>query len=116
MHEQTWVKVNVPVDKGIKDLVEALSEFPKLQTIESCEDIRNGTAWVCFWYGSHWENSYEELAHFILGHLGKELTKELGDMISISIYVNSAGLPQGELSVRQGAIVDTVRILRNLVS
>lgn len=116
MHKQKWAKVNVPVDEGIKELVEALSEFPKLQTIESCEDVGNGTAWVCFWYGNHWKNSWEELAEFVLGYLGKELKKELGEDMNLSIQVNNGGLPQGELEVRQGAIIHTARLLRKLAT
>jgi hypothetical protein len=30
-------KMNIPVDKRIGDLITALSLFPKLQTIESCQ-------------------------------------------------------------------------------
>jgi hypothetical protein len=50
IHEQTWVKVNTTVDKGISRLIEALSDFPKLKTIESCQGTK-GWAWVCFDYG-----------------------------------------------------------------
>jgi len=46
MHKQTWTKVNVQVDTGIKGIVEAFSAFPKLQklqTIESCEEDQPGS-------------------------------------------------------------------------
>ena len=36
-HVLTWAKVNAPVDEGVKMLVEALSAFDGLETVESCE-------------------------------------------------------------------------------
>jgi hypothetical protein len=36
-HDQTWVTVNVPVDKGVDPPVKALSAVPGLETVESCE-------------------------------------------------------------------------------
>ncbi len=109
MHTQTWAKVNAKVDIGIKELVEAFSAYPKLQTIESCEGDENTPAWVCFDYG----NSSKELADFVL-RLGKELTTKLGDRISLSIQIKSSGLPQGELAVRPGAIELCTRALKEL--
>ena len=43
-HAQTFVKVNAPVDSGIAPLVSALSRFPGLVTLSSCE----GGAFVTF--------------------------------------------------------------------
>jgi len=116
MHKQKWTKVNAPVDEGIKDLVDALSAFPKLQTIESCIGNKNNPAWVSFWYGNYWKNSWKEFSEFVVGYLGEELVTALGDKINISVQFNSAGLPQGELSVRPGAITDTIQVLRKLAT
>ena len=116
MHKQTWVKVNAPVDERIRELIEALSAFPKLQTIESCQGDENTGAWVAFWYGEYWDTSWNELAIFVLGYLGPKLMSELGDRVSLSIQVNSAGLPLGELTVRPGAITRTARLLRDLAA
>lgn len=116
MHKQTWARVNAPVDEEIKELVEALSSFPKLQTIESCQGDEQTGAWVCFWYGEYWENSWNELAAFVLRYLGPKLMAELGDRVSISIRVNTAGLPLGELTIRPGAITRTARLLRELAA
>ena len=116
MHRQTWAKVNAPVDKRIRELVEALSAFPELQTIESCQRDKDTGAWVSFWYGDYWDNSWNALAAFVLGYLGPKLTCELGDRVTLSIQVNSAGLPLGELIVRPGAITRTARLLRDLAA
>ncbi|HUI87916.1 MAG TPA: hypothetical protein VLX61_04250 [Anaerolineales bacterium] len=112
MHKKTWIKVNVQVDEGIKELVEALSAFPKLQTIESCQGSQNTPAWVCFYYG----NSISELSDFVLRYLGKELAEKLGDRVSLSIQIKSSGLPQGELQVRHEAIRICTKVLKQLAS
>src|SRR5208282_3991030 len=56
MHTQTWAKVNAPVDTGVCGLVSALSMFPSLETIESCECSVGECAWICFRYGAYWEH------------------------------------------------------------
>ena len=66
-HKTEWVKVNVPVDSGVKGIVSALSDFIQLETVESCEGHNGDGSWVCFRYGSYWENSWCELADFVLG-------------------------------------------------
>ena len=43
-HQQICVKVNTPVDSGVAHLVEALSSFPELCTLSSCQ----GAAFVSF--------------------------------------------------------------------
>ena len=108
IHKQTWAKVNAPVDEGVKDLVEALSAFPKLQTIESCQGDGEGQ-WVGFWYG---DGDCRELADFVLGFLAPTLHKEVGDGVVISIQIDSAGVPQGDLLVRPGALRRTLRAIR----
>jgi len=65
-HKAEWVKVNFPVDSGVKGIVSALSEFSQLETIESCEGHNGEGFWVCFRYGSYWKNSWCELAEFVL--------------------------------------------------
>ncbi len=65
MHEQTWVKVNIVVDKGIKGIIEALSTFPELEIIESCEGSNTQNAWVCFRYGRYWEHEWRDLVAFV---------------------------------------------------
>jgi len=114
-HEQVWAKVNAPVDRGAAPLVSALSGFPKLQTLESCEDLQ-GWAWVTFVYGQHWERPWEDLAKFVLGFLGPALMAELGDRARVSIQVTEAGLYRAEMAVQKGAIPATAKVLEKLAS
>jgi hypothetical protein len=114
-HDQTWVKVNAPVDTDIAKLIAALSAFPKLQTVESCQGI-DGWAWVCFVYGKHWEHPWQELADFVLGFLGPKLSHELGDRVRLSLQVTEAGQVRAEMVVNSSTISATVKALNKLRS
>ena len=105
-HTQKWVKVNAPVDEGISDLIEALSMFPRLETIESCQ---GEPAWICFRLGS-----YQELAEFVCGYFGVGLARLIGDAANVSIRVTESEIIRGELSVRPGMIDATARAVERL--
>ena len=117
MHKQTWVKVNTLVDEGIEDLINTLSSFPKLYTIESCQGDADHPAVVFFdyglckqWYGD--ECSWRELSEFVFGFWGPMLAQKLGDSVRLNITVTSWGKPQGELIIRPGAMKKTLRTIK----
>lgn len=114
-HSQAWVKVNAPVDEGVRGIIEALSAFPKLETIESCEGDSIKGPWVCFRYGSYWDDSGHELSNFVLGFLGKNLMALVGDDALISIQVLTSGNLMAELSVRHGAAPRIEAALKELL-
>lgn len=114
-HRQTWVKVNVPVDERVADLVRRLNAFPRLQTIESCQGASERPAWVCFSFGDYWRHSWRDLASFVLGYLGPGLAREVGDRATVTLRVTESGLVHGELVVRPGAIQLTLRALTRLL-
>ncbi len=100
-------------------LIEALSAFPKLQTIECCEGEVNkprgsDPAWVCFVYGDPLGNPRRELAEFVLEFLGPRLAEELGDRVSLCLRVTSWGDARGELAVPPGVYPKLVSALRRL--
>lgn len=98
-HQQVWTKVNVPVDIEIKPLIDALALFPELQTVESCQKIGNGKAWVCFVYGRYWEHGWRDMANFVLGFFGSELYKLVDNTAVVQITVVSEQSIYGELTV-----------------
>jgi hypothetical protein len=102
-HEQSWIKVNAPVDRRISGIISALSEFQSLESIESCEGDEAHSSWVCFRYGSYWDHPWRDLAAFVLGYLAPGLVEELGDDVSVRIQVTPSGQIFGELSIRPGA-------------
>ena len=100
MHEQTWVKVNAPVDKGIAPLIEALSQFPGVRTLDSCEGTA-GSAWVCFDCG---EEDWKRLSEFVLAVIGPPLAEEFGDRVELSVRVTESGLYRAEMTVSKAVI------------
>jgi hypothetical protein len=115
LHKQVWVKVNAPVDKGVAALVETLSQFPYLETKESCESLPDGSVWICFLYGSYWASKWWDISDFVLGYLGPQLMERLGDRVSVAVRITESGLPQAELLIRPGAIHQTLHVLKNLI-
>ena len=122
-HKQVWVKVNAPVDEGIAELIQALSSFPKLQTIESCqggwprsgEDKEGMPANVWFHYGQHdHAPGHREIGDFVLGYFGPGLMKEVGDLVGVSLEVKTQYVIMARLYVRQGAMPRTVKVVRKL--
>ena len=113
-HCQIWTKTNAPVDEGVRGIVSALSAFPCLETIESCEGTNDRPAWCCFRYGAYWEQPWRDLAEFVLDWLGPTLAKEVGDSANIRIQVTASGLIMGELSVRPGQARAVETCLRRL--
>lgn len=102
MHRQMWTKVNAPVDEGVKCIVNTLSRFSQLETVESCEG-EGEAAWVCFRYGSYWEHPWRDLADFVLGFLAPGLAASVGDDVNVRIQVTPSTQIFGEVSIRPGA-------------
>jgi hypothetical protein len=114
MHPPSWAKVNAVVDEGVVGIVSALSEFPQLETIESCERNEGNAAWVCFRYGEYWENPWRDLAEFLLGYMAPGLIAEVGDDVNVRIQVTASGKIFGEISIRPGAEHRVETALRKL--
>jgi len=49
-HKQVFVKVNAPVDEQVADLVTALSAFPHVVTVESCQGFNPKTDFACIYF------------------------------------------------------------------
>lgn len=111
IHRQTWIKVNAHVDVGVAPLVTALSAFPMLRTLESCQGT-NGSAWVTFVYGEDAE--WKSLCDFVCAFLGPCLAKEFGDRVQTSVQVTTAGRLRGEMVVNAGSVPAVVQALVKL--
>lgn len=113
-HKQKWVKVNSPVDTEIAELIQTLSAFSKLQTLESCQNFSRGRAFVCFRYGDYWNHDWRDLIHFVFDFLGPRLIKELADDIDLSIRINTSREIFAELIIKKDALIKTIKILKRL--
>ena len=114
-HTQIWAKVNAPVDAGVSRIVSALSEFSRLETVESCEGDRERGPWVCFRYGAYWENPWRDLAEFVLGYMAPRLSQIVGDDANVRIQATPGGQIFGELSIRPEAASNVEAALRELL-
>jgi hypothetical protein len=63
-HKQVPARVTAYVDEGIKELVEVLNGFPKVQTIDSCEGSDKSLAYVYMFYGIGEESDLHEMIDF----------------------------------------------------
>ena len=116
MHKQKWAKVNAPVDVGVADLVEALSRFPKLRTIESCQGSKGHPAFVFFEWGIGTEHPWRELAQFAFEKLGPALHAALGCQADIELFLAAPGRIQAKLSVRHGLVYLAAEAINKLAN
>jgi hypothetical protein len=115
-HEQVWAKVNAHVDKGIAPLVSALSMFPELRTLSSCEGYDEKPASVSFKYGPDSPESWRELAAFVFGFFGPELMAKVGDYAHLSVEVSTWGEARGDLHIRPGCIQDVAKAVAEIAT
>lgn len=111
IHEQVITKVNIPVDRGVRPLVDALNEFPNVITVESCEGKDGEDAYVSFRVGDDW-HELGEFTENLSGGLGAD--PELGDAyFSLSVEWYAGGdSPLGYLRVpgqHVDAVADAIR-------
>ena len=114
-HKQVWAKVNAPVDSEIAELIEALSAFPMLETLESCQGRKDGPASICFLYGNYWSHPWKDITEFSLDFLAPGLVAEIGDDVRLSLELNGSGVTQGNLTVRAGAVHQTTKAIKRLL-
>lgn len=110
MHQQKAIKVNGLADIGVADLVEALSDFPLLRTIESCQ---GPPMRVWFVYGLE-EADWPPLANLVLGYLGPELARQFGDGVDMRIRVTDIGKGRAVLTVQPGLLEPVIQTIRSL--
>ena len=111
LHKQLCTKANVRVDEGVVGIIDALSNFPLLETVESCQGHGNEAAWVCFLYGTH---PWLDIFTFGLGFLAPELFNQLGDGVNITLRPLASGLVMADLTIRQEALGSAENTLRKL--
>ena len=99
------------MDEGIAPVVSALSLFPEIKTIESCEGlIVNGyekvPAGVVFEYGHEKRklHSWKNVASFVFDFFAPELWALVNDDASLSMKLNYGSRFYVSLSLRPSAI------------
>ena len=110
IHEQVWTKVNAKVDRGVAELIAALSAFPDVRTLESCEG-NDDTAWVCFDCG---EENWKCLSEFVFGVLGPSLMEDFGGRIRLSVGITESGMYRAEMTICKAVISAVSKTMEQL--
>jgi hypothetical protein len=113
-HDQAWAKVNVAVDRGVVGLVEALSLFPGLETVESCEGASDEAAWICFRYGRYWDDGWHELVDFVFDFLAPKLFERVGDSVTLVVRPRESGAALADFLIRPESKQEVESALRDL--
>lgn len=109
-HQQTWIKVNAPIDQGIAPVVALLNEIEGLQTLDSCEGTHGEKpAHVYFYYGD-----WKCIGRFVFESLGPLLALEAGSVGSVSVEVFNGSLPMGKLTFEAEATDVVASVLQRL--
>ena len=93
-HQQIFVKVNVPVDIRVADLICSLNEVEGLQTIESCQGVEGRSEGYVYFYLGDWQSVCE----FAFKTVAPALSGI--DDATISVEVFSGSSPMGKIRFR----------------
>ena len=110
IHEQVIVKVNMPVDRGVVPLVEAMNQSSRILTVNSCEADEHGRPYVDFLYG----HNLNELVSFV-ELLAAGLARIGGYFLSIEWYGEDPQ-PRGRLIVRPERLSDVAAGIGQLLN
>ena len=93
-HNQTWVKVNTPVDVGIAEVVRVLNDIPGLQTLDSCQgEPGQRPAHIYFQYGD-----WRQLGTLLFDRLGPAIRAKLPDDAHVTCEVFNGSSPTGRIT------------------
>ena len=111
-HEQVWIKVNAPVDRGVVRVVAALNRLDGLHTLDSCEGIAGEKpAHVYFNYGD-----WRQISHLIFERIGPALWGQCGNGAVVSLEIFNESEPMGKLSFDKEATDVVASILEGALN
>ncbi len=87
-------------DAGGGLLCAANSRCNNQDTRRNSRDNGSEPLWVCFRFGRYWDESWRELADFVLGYLAPRLSEKVGDGAKLMLRPCEAGGAIADLSVR----------------
>jgi hypothetical protein len=110
-HEQTWVKVNAPVDVGVAQIVSALNSVEQIETLQSCQGERNGPwGYVYFSFGD-----WNTLCRLVFEKLAPRIREALADDATMEIQATTADRPMAKLSFRAEAAEAVASTLKEVL-
>ena len=107
-HEQTWIKVNAPVDAGVAELVSILNTVDGLETLQSCQgDPGKKNGYVYFACGD-----WQKICEFVFGKIGPTLKNKVDEDAELTVEATSADTPMAKLSFKAEATGIVVSALK----
>jgi hypothetical protein len=110
-HEQTWIKVNAPVDAGVAELVRVLNSVEGLETLQSCQGDPGGRdGYVYFAFGD-----WRTLCQFVFQTIGPTLKSRLDEDATLTVEATSADSPMAKLSFKADGAATVVSALKEVL-
>jgi hypothetical protein len=107
-HEQTWIKVNAPVDVGVAEIVSILNTVDGLETLQSCQgDTGKKDGYVYFACGD-----WHQTCRFVFQKIGPTLKNKVDEDVKLTVEVTSADFPMAKLSFKAEATDIVVSALK----
>jgi hypothetical protein len=107
-HQQTWVKVNAPVDTGVAELVSVLNTVDGLETLQSCQgDPGSRDGYVYFACGD-----WQKMCQLVFQKIGPTLKSKVDDDAVLTVEATSADFPMAKLSFKAEATDIVVSALK----
>lgn len=109
-HREVPVKVNVSVDVGIAEMVQAMSDYSdRLETLESCQGDEDDDAFVFFRFPT-----WKETAHFLFDELLPRMSSDLRADVRLSMEAYDTDYALGRISMDIYAIKQMTEIVKEL--
>jgi hypothetical protein len=110
-HTQTWVKVNVPVDTGVAEIVSILNRVDGLETLQSCQgDAGREDGYVYFARGN-----WNTICQFVFETIGPKLKERLDEDANIRIDAVASDMPVAKLSFKAEAANMVASALKEII-
>ena len=110
-HEQVWIKVNVPVDAGVAEIVSLLNSVDGLETLQSCQgDPQKKDGYVYFACGD-----WQRLCELVFQRIGPTLKKRTDEDAKLIVEATSAEFPMAKLSFRAEATDMVISALKEVL-
>jgi hypothetical protein len=107
-HEQVWIKVNVPVDAGVAEVVSILNTVDGLETLQSCQgDAGRKDGYVYFACGD-----WRQMCELVFQKIGPTLKSKVDEDAKLTVEATSADSPMAKLSFKAEATGIVVSALK----
>lgn len=109
-HPQTWVKVNVPIDAKIAEMVSLLNRVEGLETLQSCQGDPGERQGYVYFALDGWQN----LCRFVFESIAPRVKEYLGEDVKLEVIAGER--PMARMSFSAEAVPIVTSALKEVVS